>query len=47
MAQAQHIGKLVLTLDDPNVESRVLAAPRASVRRDGTYLVTGGLGGSG
>jgi acyl transferase domain-containing protein/protein-L-isoaspartate O-methyltransferase/acyl carrier protein len=38
MAQAQHAGKVVV---------RHAAAPAPSVRRDGTYLVTGGLAGLG
>jgi NADPH:quinone reductase-like Zn-dependent oxidoreductase len=39
MAQARHIGKVVLT---PEVESTP-----ASIQPDGTYLITGGLGGIG
>jgi acyl transferase domain-containing protein/NADPH:quinone reductase-like Zn-dependent oxidoreductase/NAD(P)-dependent dehydrogenase (short-subunit alcohol dehydrogenase family) len=38
MAQAQHIGKIVL-MPDP--------APQLTIRADGSYLVTGGLGGIG
>ena len=43
MAQARHIGKIVLTESDP------ASAPDAvtQFRRDGTYLVTGGLAGLG
>ncbi|MEP7245882.1 MAG: SDR family NAD(P)-dependent oxidoreductase, partial [Gammaproteobacteria bacterium] len=37
MAQARHTGKIVLTIDNPRVAAR-------TVRQDGTYLVTGGLG---
>jgi polyketide synthase 12/epothilone polyketide synthase D len=48
MAQGGHTGKLVVTLDDPEV---VVAVPRATsdqvIRPDGTYLVTGGVGGLG
>jgi acyl transferase domain-containing protein len=41
MAQARHIGKVVL------VENDLEAATTTHVRRDGAYLVTGGLGGLG
>jgi NADPH:quinone reductase-like Zn-dependent oxidoreductase/acyl carrier protein len=37
MAQAKHIGKIVVTVDDG-------APARPSVRADATYLITGGLG---
>ncbi len=47
MAQAKHIGKVVVTLDEPEF----LVAPSSQqpvvFREDGTYLVTGGLGGVG
>jgi acyl transferase domain-containing protein/acyl carrier protein len=46
MAQAKHIGKVVVSLD----EGEVRVVPRARepvVSPDGTYLVTGGLGGLG
>ncbi len=47
MAQAKQIGKVVVTLQD----QEVLVAPSAEVpaifRPDGTYLITGGLGGLG
>ncbi|HEY7489577.1 MAG TPA: SDR family NAD(P)-dependent oxidoreductase, partial [Candidatus Tectomicrobia bacterium] len=47
MAQAKHIGKVVLSLRDPEA----LIAPGASqamrLHTDGTYLITGGLGGFG
>jgi acyl transferase domain-containing protein/acyl carrier protein len=39
MAQARHVGKIVLTLDN--------AAQRGALRPDATYLITGGLGGLG
>ncbi|WP_437819486.1 SDR family NAD(P)-dependent oxidoreductase [Sorangium sp. So ce1078] len=44
MAQAKHIGKLAIAMDDP--EARVVpAADRApAIRDDASYLVTGGLG---
>ena len=47
MAQALHLGKLVLTLDDPEVQVEVPAEPGITLRADSTYLVTGGLGGLG
>lgn len=46
MAQARHIGKIVLTVQQPHYP----VAPRdaeALFRRDATYLITGGLGGFG
>jgi acyl transferase domain-containing protein/NADP-dependent 3-hydroxy acid dehydrogenase YdfG/acyl carrier protein len=47
MAQAKHIGKVVITLD----EKEFLVAPPSprpvTFRSDATYLVTGGLGGLG
>ena len=45
MAQARHIGKLVLTAEEP-VTLRV-PATGVQVRTDGSYLITGGLGGLG
>ncbi|NMO18055.1 SDR family NAD(P)-dependent oxidoreductase [Pyxidicoccus fallax] len=47
LEQARHLGKVVLTLDDANVDIHVPADRQALVRADGTYLVTGGLGGLG
>ena len=47
MAQAQHIGKLVLTMGDPEARIQLPAQPSAPIRRDSSYLVTGGLGGLG
>nr|ADB12491.1 EpoD [Sorangium cellulosum] len=47
MAQAQHLGKLVLALEDPDVRIRVPGESGVAIRADGTYLVTGGLGGLG
>ncbi|MGE3913285.1 MAG: SDR family NAD(P)-dependent oxidoreductase, partial [Chloroflexota bacterium] len=44
MAQARHIGKIVLTLPAP---AGPLSESRPAVRPDGTYLVTGGLRGLG
>ncbi|WP_437759724.1 SDR family NAD(P)-dependent oxidoreductase [Sorangium sp. So ce1389] len=47
MAQAKHLGKIVVTLRDPAAR----LAPRSNavegIRADGTYLITGGLGGLG
>lgn len=47
MAQAKHIGKIVLSMQ----EEEVLVAPAVEepvlFRSDGTYLITGGLGGLG
>lgn len=48
MAQAKHIGKIALVLNDP--EAQIIAARRTSaieVYPDRSYLVTGGLGGLG
>jgi NADPH:quinone reductase-like Zn-dependent oxidoreductase/acyl carrier protein len=47
MAQAQHIGKLVLALADEEARIHVPASSTAAIRADGSYLVTGGLGGLG
>ena len=44
MAQARHIGKIVLQTADPELK---IAALRAVIRPDGSYLITGGLGGFG
>jgi NADPH:quinone reductase-like Zn-dependent oxidoreductase/acyl carrier protein len=45
--QAQHIGKLVLSFTDPEVRIQVPQESRVSIRAEGSYLVTGGLGGLG
>ena len=47
MAQARHVGKIVLTLDDPAVAISAAPARAPRFRSDGTYLITGGLGGFG
>ncbi|WP_158624963.1 type I polyketide synthase [Corallococcus terminator] len=47
MAQAHHLGKIVLTLADPRAHVRVPADSGVTFRRDGSYLITGGLGGLG
>lgn len=44
MAQAKHIGKIILEGGDDRVE---IASPPTPIRNDGTYLVTGGLSGFG
>ena len=42
MAQSKHVGKIVITLDDPEAAfERPAGAP--PVRADATYLITGGL----
>jgi len=46
MAQAKHIGKVVVTNKAP-VEVRRAVPDRPPVRADATYLITGGLGGVG
>ena len=45
IAQARHIGKVVLTVDEPAYDVGERDEPLCS--GDGTYLVTGGLGGFG
>ena len=44
MAQGKHIGKIVVSFEEPEVE---VEAARPEVRPDATYLVTGGFGGLG
>ena len=46
MAQARHMGKVVLRMDAPGAVSPA-ADDEAEFRSDATYLVTGGLGGFG
>ena len=46
MAQARHIGKLVITVGDHAVPVLSRTLP-PEFRSDGAYLVTGGFGGSG
>jgi acyl transferase domain-containing protein/NAD(P)-dependent dehydrogenase (short-subunit alcohol dehydrogenase family)/acyl carrier protein len=45
MAQAQHIGKLVISLANRQ-EAFIVPAPRPplTIRQDGSYLITGGVG---
>ena len=46
MAQAKHIGRIALSLEEP--QSRVAPPPAPPMARaDATYLITGGLGGLG
>ncbi|MDC3954534.1 type I polyketide synthase [Polyangium jinanense] len=48
MAKAGHIGKIVVRMEDDAAEVTVSEEPgRARIRADGTYLITGGLGGLG
>ena len=47
MAQAKHIGKIVFSLEPPGVAAAAADERGAAVRADGTYLITGGLGGLG
>ncbi|AKT40597.1 type I polyketide synthase [Chondromyces crocatus] len=47
MAQAQHLGKLVLVTDDATARLRITATAGPRIRPDASYLVTGGLGGLG
>ncbi|MFY0578802.1 MDR/SDR family oxidoreductase [Cystobacter fuscus] len=46
MARGQHVGKLVVTMQDPQLRV-VPPKPGFRVRADGSYLITGGLGGLG
>jgi len=46
MAQAKHIGKIVVTKPDPSPATRALPA-NLRLRDDATYLITGGLSGLG
>jgi acyl transferase domain-containing protein/acyl carrier protein len=43
MAQARHVGKVVLTVPEP-VDARPSRPGAVSLRGDGSYLITGGLG---
>jgi acyl transferase domain-containing protein/acyl carrier protein len=46
MAKAQHIGKIVIEVDDDVLIER-LASPASTFDGEATYLITGGLGGLG
>ena len=47
MAQGRHIGKVVVSMEDPNARITVPAESESRFRADATYLLTGGLGGLG
>ncbi|HEV7279867.1 MAG TPA: amino acid adenylation domain-containing protein [Pirellulaceae bacterium] len=47
MAQGKHVGKNVLSFDEPDVRIGPDSDPKRLYRSDATYLVTGGAGGFG
>lgn len=47
MAQAKHIGKIVVAMQNQDLAVAPSPDPAPIVRADGTYLITGGLGGFG
>jgi NADPH:quinone reductase-like Zn-dependent oxidoreductase len=47
VAQARHIGKVVLSVKGVDVSVITEASPGRMIRHDGTYLITGGTGGLG
>jgi len=47
MARAKHIGKIVMSLEEREVLVAAAADAATSFRADGTYLISGGLGGFG
>jgi epothilone polyketide synthase D len=47
MAQGRHVGKLAVALADGDARIHLPAEQAARIRSDGSYLVTGGLGGLG
>jgi len=47
MAQAKHIGKVVIDMSDPMTHILPADRPRGGIRPDASYLITGGLGGLG
>ncbi|MBT5874144.1 MAG: SDR family NAD(P)-dependent oxidoreductase, partial [Candidatus Latescibacteria bacterium] len=47
MGQAKHIGKVIVSMDEPVVAAAPLEESGINIKSDGTYLVTGGLGGFG
>ncbi len=47
MAQAKHIGKVLVSLQHADVRVDAAPPPPLALPEDGTYLVTGGLGGFG
>lgn len=44
MAQAKHIGKVVLDMSDPLTQILPADRPRGGIRAEASYLITGGLG---
>jgi NADP-dependent 3-hydroxy acid dehydrogenase YdfG/aryl carrier-like protein len=47
LARAEHIGKVVVRMSDPEISVLPATDPSARIRDDATYVVTGGLGGLG
>jgi NAD(P)-dependent dehydrogenase (short-subunit alcohol dehydrogenase family)/aryl carrier-like protein len=47
MAQAKHLGKIVLSVRNQQVEAEPLVGQAVSFTSEATYLITGGLGGFG
>ncbi|MEL7253208.1 MAG: SDR family NAD(P)-dependent oxidoreductase [Pseudomonadota bacterium] len=47
MSQAKHVGKVVVTLDDPTFRIRRDVSQPVALKSDASYLVTGGTGGFG
>ncbi|MBZ4422809.1 type I polyketide synthase [Myxococcus sp. RHSTA-1-4] len=47
MAQAKHIGKLAVSMKDPEARIAPVEADALGIRADASYLITGGLGGLG
>ncbi|UQA61054.1 type I polyketide synthase [Polyangium aurulentum] len=47
MSQSKHIGKVVVSMSDPNVSILPAEERPAGIKPNGTYLITGGLGGLG
>ena len=47
MGQAKHIGKVIMSMEDPDVIIAPANGAGGLFRSDGTYLITGGLGGFG
>jgi 1-acyl-sn-glycerol-3-phosphate acyltransferase len=47
LAQARHVGKLVIAIDDPDIEIQPRTEEVPLFREDATYLITGARGGVG
>ncbi|HVK65323.1 MAG TPA: SDR family NAD(P)-dependent oxidoreductase [Polyangium sp.] len=47
MAQAKHVGKIVVLMNDPAVPILPVEDPKPTILANATYLITGGLGGLG